>query len=350
MAQFCTGTGIQTPNTIKTVGPYNGGHPADGECTLDIQYITAIGKNGTNFFWTSTGWILDWAQDVVAYSTPPLVNSISWSTDERSQGKSYNFQCDAEFQKMGSMGITVLAASGDSGAVGTGKCSNPYTFNPGYPTTSPYVVSVGATMLMDGPVIGSNAPPVCNLHQYTCASNGTENPADEPEGGYATGGGFSVFEPQPSYQTSVVNEYLNDSQIPKPPPSSFNPMNRGFPDVAANGNNILIHNNGNWQIVGGTSAATPIIGGIVAIMNDFLISHNKRPVGFVNPLFYQMAQQQPNTFLSIGNLNTNNKDQCTVGYVSNPNGWDPVTGLGTPNVRNILAYLQSNLAMFRDKY
>lgn len=68
-----------------------------------------------------------------------------------------------------------------------------------------------------------------------------------------------------------MKEYLSDSSITKPPSSYFNASNRGFPDVAANGNNILIYISGGWQLVGGTSASSPIIGGIIAILNDHLI-------------------------------------------------------------------------------
>jgi tripeptidyl-peptidase-1 len=288
---------------------------------------------------------LDFTQDILAYKNPPLVSSISWSTDERQEGAAYNFRCDSEFQKMGVLGLSVLAASGDSGATGGGCQNGDHSFNPGYPTTSPYVTSVGATMLVGTPTT-TKTPPVCQSASFKCALSGTEDPADENIGGYATGGGFSVYEARPSYQAAAVSAYLSDSSIPKPPASYYNSTNRGFPDVAANGYSILIYNNGRWETVGGTSASTPIWGGIYALINDILLKNNKAPLGFANPLLYQIWSTVPGAFLNIGDLTTNNDDGCQYGYTSNPNGWDPVTGLGTPNVGVILNWVQNNLSSF----
>jgi len=184
------------------------------------------------------------------------------------------------------------------------------------------------------------------LNALILAVNGTEDPADENLGGYATGGGFSVYETRPSYQDAAVTAYLTDSSIPKPPSADFNSSNRGFPDVAANGYNVLIYRGGRWELVGGTSCAAPMWGGIYAIMNDVLLKNGKQPLGFANPLIYTMWAADPTTFHNIGDLTTNNDDGCQYGYTSNPNGWDPVTGLGTPNVKNIVSYLEQNLSMF----
>jgi len=340
------GMNVPTPNRVQAEGVSYSPNPPDTECTLDIQLITAVGLNATNYYYTIDGWVMDFAQELLRSSNPPLVNSISWSSDERGDGQSYNFRTDGEWQKLGLMGVSVLAASGDDGAVGASRCSgNTYYFNPGYPATSPWVTSVGATMLVGTPTTSSTLAPVCSKSGFRCAVSGTEEPADENLGGYATGGGFSVFEPRPSYQNTVVSQYLNDNSIPKPPQSYYNSSNRGFPDVAANGYSVAIYRAGNWETVGGTSAATPIWGGIFALMNDLLIKNGKQPLGFANPVLYQMWANSK-AFNNIGDTTTNNDDGCTYGYTSNPNGWDPVTGLGTPNVGNILNYIQNNLSSF----
>lgn len=349
LTDFSTGVDVQQPNTVTTVGTFNDAF-ADTECTLDIEYITAVSPNSNSYFWTTSGWILDLTQEILAYNNPPDVFSISWSSDERSDGQSYNNRCDSEIQQLGVMGISVLSASGDDGAVGTSNCNhNKYPLNPGYPCTSPYVTSVGATMLTGTPTKYTGPASACK--QFTCALTGTEDPASENIEGYATGGGFSVYEPRPSYQDAAVSQYLNDTSIPKPPSSSYNAQNRGFPDVAANGLNYIIRDNGRWSLVGGTSAATPTWGAIFTIMNDHLAKSNKPTIGFANPLIYQMYADQSDIFLSIGNLSTNNEDGCgpELGYTSNPNGWDPVTGLGTPNVGNILSYLDSMMSTLPDR-
>eukprot|EP01095_Lingulamoeba_sp_RSL-Kostka_P009216 TRINITY_DN3168_c0_g1_i1.p1 TRINITY_DN3168_c0_g1~~TRINITY_DN3168_c0_g1_i1.p1 ORF type:complete len:587 (-),score=238.60 TRINITY_DN3168_c0_g1_i1:115-1854(-) len=351
--EFIKGTDLQVvPQNITQIGA-NNNVIADAECTLDIQYITSIGSNATNFYLTSTSWVLEAAQTVFNYQVPILVNSISWSADEKSEGYDYNSRADTEFQKLGTRGITVLAASGDSGADCNGFQNG---FSTGYPATSPYVVSVGATEIVSvNPSPKDNLeeaalPPVCSDYRYTCTtcSNGcSEEPAD-PAGSYASGGGVSYYEARPSYQDTVVSAYLNTPGITLPPSSYYNASNRFFPDVAANGDNILIYLNGDWTPIGGTSAATPIWGGIIAVLNDFLISQNKQPLGTVNDFLYKMNADEADTIISIGTSSTNNKDGCQYGWDSNPNGYDPVTGLGTPNVNKMLSYVQNNLALFKD--
>ena len=49
-----------------------------------------------------------------------------------------------------------------------------------------------------------------------------QDPANENSGGYASGGGFSVYETRPSYQNTVVAAYLNNATIPKPPSHFYN--------------------------------------------------------------------------------------------------------------------------------
>ena len=92
----------------------------------------------------------------------------------------------------------------------------------------------------------------------------------------------------------------------------------------------------------GTSAATPIIAGIVTLLNDFRLNNGKKPLGFLNPLLYQAAAANPATFNSVNS--GNNKGTigtvCTYGYGA-WNGWSPVTGLGTPNYQNLLNYIKT---------
>lgn len=63
-----------------------------------------------------------------------------------------------------------------------------------------------------------------------------------------TGGGFSSFQPQPSYQQAAVSQYLS-SGANLPPSFSYNPNMRGYPDIAFNGHHYLvfISNNTNDQ-------------------------------------------------------------------------------------------------------
>jgi subtilase family serine protease len=98
--------------------------------------------------------------------------------------------------------------------------------------------------------------------------------------------------------------------------------------------------------VGGTSVAAPTFAGIVALLNQYLISNGfqtKPGVGNVNPRLYAMAQSVPSAFhdITTGNNIVNacsNPRGCTVGsvgYSAGP-GYDPVTGWGSLDVFNLI--------------
>jgi kumamolisin len=106
---------------------------------------------------------------------------------------------------------------------------------------------------------------------------------------------------------------------------------RGVPDIAANadsasGYNVLV--DGQWIVVGGTSAVAPLIAGLIALANQKL----KRKVGFIQPKIY--ASSSP-VFKDI--TEGNNITAKNGGYTAGP-GWDACTGLGVPlgNLINIL--------------
>ena len=118
-------------------------------------------------------------------------------------------------------------------------CFVPYTgltiSSPGFPATCPYITTVGATYLPSGAVAGKD-PEVAVTR-------------------FGSGGGFSNIYPIPSYQSSAVNSYLTNSPPSYPSYSGNNNQNiganggiwntagRGYPDVSAVGDNIVIYNN-----------------------------------------------------------------------------------------------------------
>jgi len=125
----------------------------------------------------------------------------------------------------------------------------------------------------------------------------------------------------------------------------FNATGRGYPDVAAFGSNVLI-SQGGIEAVGGTSCSCPIVAGLMALLNGQVQVKTGKPLGFMNPLIYQMAAAQPNTFtdITIGdNICTENgcSSSCKGFYTTK--GWDPITGFGTPVFTNIQSYVQKML-------
>jgi len=158
----------------------------------------------------------------------------------------------------------------------------------------------------------------------------------------------------PKYQQSAVENYLQTLHQKLPPPSYFNASHRAYPDIAAMGNNFLVYmeDSGGWSPVGGTSAATPTVAGIAAYLNDLSYKKRGKPLGFMNPLLYQMHKEAPQAFTDV----TEGDNKCTEsecspeckGFEAAP-GWDPVTGLGTPVADKMLAYLSQLLEKAEDR-
>merc|ERR1712066_695373 len=122
---------------------------------------------------------------------------------------------------------------------------------------------------------------------YKCASGGLEEAVSSQVAGFTSGGGFSTYIPRPSYQKSAVQDYLS-SGVALPPSSYFNSSNRGYPDVAALGNNFAVYLSeyGGWTTVGGTSASSPTFAAIAGYLNSASVKKTQKPLGFLNPLLY----------------------------------------------------------------
>lgn len=132
-----------------------------------------------------------------------------------------------------------------------------------------------------------------------------------------SGGGFSDVFPAAPYQKAAINAYLTKMAyapffhlpIPPsiynnlpflmsalsnklPPEHLWNRTGRGFPDVSALSNNyIVVCNLFPMPGVAGTSCATPVTAGIVALLNEVRLNKGKTPLGFLNPLLYALGAQ-----------------------------------------------------------
>jgi kumamolisin len=110
---------------------------------------------------------------------------------------------------------------------------------------------------------------------------------------------------------------------------------RLVPDVAAVADpftGVGIFFEGKRQIGGGTSQSAPIWAGLTAVMNQYLVANGGRQVGDLNPLLYQVAAGARLPGFRDVTLGGNAVDHATPGY-------DVVTGLGTPNVDNLVRNL-----------
>ncbi|KAJ3796567.1 subtilisin-like protein [Lentinula aff. detonsa] len=273
------------------------------EANLDTQYTVGIANGipttfvdiGNDNHDGDDGGFLDIVNDLLAETNPPLVLTTSYgvAADESGLSKSLTFaMCDA-FMKLTARGVSILYATGDGGVASSpgGKCDDE-PFLAAWPTC-PYATLVGAT---------ANIP---------------EKGAD------LSAGGFSNYFDQPSWQQKAVATYLDaiGDDLYK---GRFNRSGRGYPDVSAQGDKIQIIQSGEVGPVAGTSASSPIFASVVALLNDELLSNGKPPLGFMNPWIYA----HPEAFYDI--TNGSNPGCGTAGFPA-LKGWDPVTGVGSPN-------------------
>jgi kumamolisin len=287
--------------TNSPTGDPNG---ADGEVELDIEVTGSIapGADIKVFFAPNTDQgFIDAVTTAVNDSAVTLI-SISWGGPESTFTAQSMTAFNQAFRDAGTMGKTVFVAAGDNGSSdGESDGANHVDF----PASSPFVVGCGGTTL------------VANTSTDTITSEVVWNETASNEG--ATGGGVSDFSAKPSYQDSV--------NVPAPTTQGGG---RGVPDVAGDadpvtGYQVII--DGNTTAIGGTSAVAPLYAGLFARINQALLQNGKSRVGSVNAALYQ----NPLAFHDI--VSGNN------GTFSAGSGWDPTTGLGSPDGGKILSAL-----------
>ncbi|KAF2078698.1 hypothetical protein CYY_000069 [Polysphondylium violaceum] len=362
LSTFFNSMGLPDNTNVTVIGPNDVTNPGM-EASLDIQYIMGISVGSPTTFWSiyanssvEIDDILTWAIDIAGTTNPPIVNSLSYGMTERNvdkyQGQGYMARCETQLQILAGLGLTVVIASGDSGAgdlggepMGMSTCE---PLNPDWPSNSPYVTAVGSIFYTPF------AEPIC-YQQY---SNGGIPCQDEPVGEvgvsidygmmWTSGGGFSDSQSTAYYQKDFVDSYLakSDALSLTPPSNYFNRSGRAYPDFSTIGHNLYVINGGQWATVDGTSASAPIFAGLITILNDIRLNAGLPRLGFVNPLFYQIAQQHPDAFYDVivGNNRCGLSDYspvcCDFGY-SALDGFDTVGGIGRPSMKVLMDIINS---------
>jgi kumamolisin len=299
---YFQGLGIPEP-TVTAVsvdgGTNSPGSDADGEVMLDIEVVGAIapGANIAVYFAPNTDQgFLDAITDAVHDTArKPSVVSISWGGPEDSWTQQSLTAMNNALQDAATLGVTVTVAAGDNGS-SDGETDGQLHVD--FPASSPFALACGGTTL-----VGSGNKITSETVWNETANN---------EG--ATGGGVSVQFPLPSYQSSA--------RVPAQPQTNF--VGRGVPDVAGDADpttGYQVRVDGQNQIVGGTSAVAPLWAALVALMNEQL----GKNVGFLNPTLYTLGEAD------FHDVTSGNNDDSGLGYYSAGKGWDPCTGLGSPN-------------------
>ncbi|MFL5843019.1 MAG: S8 family serine peptidase [Thermoleophilaceae bacterium] len=256
------------------------------------------------------------------------------------------------FKSAAENGVTVVGASGDTGTandkktpVGKGGTTiSSQTVE--WPASDPLVTGIGGTALCTDPnaatrvVDNADPPPACQAPE---AAGQGEIVWDELSRGIATGGGFSHVFSRPDFQ-----DVLPAGSTPIPDGQ------RGVPDVALQASPrtgdlvyISLPPDGlsglscgasgpcstGWYDIGGTSLATPQWAGLIGIAAQMKGSG----LGLINPALYEIASdpaKYASDFFDV-TVGNNQASPDIPGYPATA-GWDPTTGLGTPNAANLV--------------
>jgi kumamolisin len=212
----------------------------------------------------------------------------------------------------------MFVASGDSGAYDC-QASNfsDHRLTVDWPSASAYAISVGGTRLSvarDGSYAGEAA-------------------WDDQLSNAGGGGGFSVGDPRPTWQSAPgVLTNLSSGR-------------RQVPDVSADadpGTPWAVWVRQGAGQVGGTSAAAPFWAASMLLIQQYAAAHGVRRLGFVDPILYALARAnlQPSPFHDVA--------RGTNRYYRARPGWDPATGLGSPDVgllaQDMVTYLRAHPA------
>jgi subtilase family serine protease len=305
------------------------------ETTLDVEWahVTAPGANIVLAVAPSNNDsdILNTTTYVVDHNVGDVI-SQSFGEAEACMDPTLLSEQHALFAKAVRKGITLFASSGDSGA-SQPSCdpnSTAALFAASTPASDPNVTGVGGTTLTADTTTGAYQSETAWTEPFGC-----NPPAVAPTDVNCSGGGFSSIYARPGYQSALQKNRA-----------------RGVPDVAYNAGlsgGVLIYsatinvaeglpaNAAVFFIVGGTSAGSPQWAGLAADADQL----GRHRMGNIDPALYSIARAKKLYAAAMHDITTGNNDVAEIGgdgYNAGP-GWDPVTGLGTPNAAVLVPLL-----------
>ena len=272
------------------------------------------------------------------------VISQSFASAEDAFGSAQSLQnLRHAFESAAASGVTVLGSSGDGGTANaarrrSGRAATLIPFpTVEWPASDPLVTGVGGTYLCTDPTNTTTRSVLSPGVAARCKAN----PVQAEVGWTFAGGGYSHVFGKPAYQDTL------------PAGSTSIGGMRGVPDVAfqasagtgalvyislpPDGQSGLICGSApcstGWYDIGGTSLSCPQWAGLVAIADQI----NGGGLGLINPALYKIGAdpiRYANDFFDITTGN-NTADPTVPGYPATT-GWDPITGLGTPNAANLI--------------
>jgi subtilase family serine protease len=353
LARFDRATGLPAPPSLRVIQPAGKVPPykpdADregwaGETDLDVEYAHTIAP-GANILLVetptsenegTTGFpqIVAAEKYVISHHLGGVISQSFSATEQTFPSKQSLKDLRGAYIAAARSGVTVLAASGDSGAADVKFNEVTYYLHPvtSWPDSDPLVTGVGGIRLHLSASGHNVKPPTVWNDTYNAATNEFVNGNAGPNP-LAGGGGKSVIFTRPSYQ-NAVRGIVGDS--------------RGVPDIsmsaACNGSADMYQSfpgqPAGWYPTCGTSEATPEFAGIVALA-DQVAGH---PLGAINRYLYQLsAQHAPGIVDVVTGNNTvsfrqGGKLHTVQGFSARP-GYDLASGVGTVNAPDFVREL-----------
>ncbi|MBT2568200.1 S8/S53 family peptidase [Arthrobacter sp. ISL-85] len=278
---------------------------ADGEVLLDIEVVGALAPKADVLVYfapnTDAGF-LDAIINASHAAPAPASISISWGQNEDAWTAQARTAFDQALADASALGVTVTAAAGDNGSADAATDGRDHA---DFPASSPHVLACGGTRLDADPGTGA-------IRSETVWNDGPNS---------ATGGGYSDTFPAPPWQSGLPAHARHPKPAPKPVPGG---RGRGVPDVSGvtdpqTGYKVRV--DGKDMVIGGTSAVAPLWAALIALFAQA----TGRRFGQIQPLLY--TRKAGFHDITTGNNGT---------YQAGP-GWDPCTGLGTPDGTALLA-------------
>jgi kumamolisin len=312
---------------VTVAPPLNGAGPgtdAGGreETTLDVTWSSAMAPGAEiDVVEAANG---DWVgafNSMAGYQ--PNVISMSWGACDKDVDATTQDALNAALDAL-NLNVPMLVASGDDGSRGCTREGDSSSVSASWPATDPHITAVGGTRLdpdaLGNPQYGNLGSEVawhCGLTAGGCGA-----------GFASSGGGFSNHFSAPGWQSSITIADHSDTLCEAPPC-------RGVPDMAlladaATGYQLRFA--GAWHQIGGTSAATPALAGLLATVNQALGANFD---GSFNSQMYGLAGGGSSPFHDIG-PGFSNEDYVTAA------GWDAVTGLGSVDARLLYAAIHGS--------
>jgi subtilase family serine protease len=306
--------------------------------TPTINVVKNIDTNETAYSKVLEQHVLEFLRNTTESEMRPQVASLSWSWD---YGDFISYDVLEEgLKKLALDGMTIMVASGDSGASGNDenrKCfnaSNPLIGNHAietWPTVSPWVTVVGGTQMLATDDYPEGIEVVCSTITG---------------GGITSGGGFAgpVFPAnlygRPAWQEKAVTGFLSNNSastfdgFPTPKAPGYNPEGRAFPDISMYGSWFpMLNPDGTLRKASGTSLSAPMAAAVFSLANQKLMEDGYGIIGYANPMLYWMGENCTEAYndITIGNIKANKDgDDCLYGFPAVP-GWDAATGFGSIN-------------------